>query len=52
MVFEPETWDKLKPLYERMMNDNRFNPILIVIPSFYTNLALSQSYGYEKDFFK
>ena len=21
MVFEPETWDKLKPLYERMMND-------------------------------
>ena len=51
MVFEPETWDKLQPLYERMMNDNRFNPILIVIPSFDTNLALSQSYGYEKDFF-
>ena len=21
MVFEPETWDKLQPLYERMMND-------------------------------
>ena len=51
MVFEPETWDKLQPLYERMMDDNRFNPILIVIPSFDTHLALSQSYGYEKDFF-
>lgn len=52
LVFEPETWDKLKPLYENIRNDVRFSVFLILIPSFDTNLALSKEYGYEKEFFK
>lgn len=52
IVFEPETWDKLQPVYEAMIVDHRFIPTLIVLPSFDTNLCLSDEYSYEKEFFE
>lgn len=29
----PEVWDKEKPVYEAMMNDDAFEPVLIVVPN-------------------
>lgn len=52
IVFEPETWDKLQPVYEEMLIDKDFEPLLIVLPSFDTKLCLSDEYGYEKEFFE
>lgn len=52
IVFEPETWDKLQPVYEAMLEDKSFEPLLIVLPSFDTELRLIDEYGYEKVYFE
>ncbi len=51
IVHEPETWDKLQPVYERMSLDDQFTPRLIIVPSFDVNLSLGTKYGYELEFF-
>ena len=52
IVYEPETWDKLQPLYEQMSVNNYFNPKLIVVPSFDVSLSVGDEYSYEKEFFE
>ena len=52
IVFEPESWDKLQPVYEAMAERKNFEPWLIVVPSKDNNLSLEKTYGYEKNFFE
>lgn len=52
IVFEPESWDKLQPVYEAMAERKNFEPWLIVVPSYDNNLSLEKTYGYEKKFFE
>lgn len=52
IVFEPETWDKLQPVYEAMVLSRDFDPWLVVVPSYDNNLKLEKTYGYEKKFFE
>lgn len=51
IVFEPESWDKLQPVYEAMRERAEFDAKLIVVPSFDISLSIGQ-YGYEREFFK
>lgn len=52
IVFEPETWDKLQPVYEEMLGRRDVEPWLIIVPSFDNNLSLEKEYGYEKEYFE
>ncbi len=52
LAFEPESWDKLQPVYEAMRTDERFDPELIVIPSYNINFSVGVKYGYELEYFK
>ncbi len=52
IVFEPESWDKLQPVYETMEKRKDFEPWLVVVPSYDNNLSLEKTYGYEKKFFE
>ena len=52
IVFEPESWDKLQPVYEEMVVRENFEPQLILIPSYDDTLSLEKKYGYEKEFFE
>jgi hypothetical protein len=49
---EPSMWNKQAPLYERMVEDPRFDPWLIVVPA-YSNITHRRTqYGAELDFFQ
>lgn len=52
IVFEPESWDKLQPVYEEMLKREEFDPWLVIVPSFDNNLCLEKEYGYEKCYFE
>ena len=51
IVFEPESWDKLQPIYEEMTRRKEFEPQLVVVPSFDVSFSIGQ-YSYEREFFK
>lgn len=51
IVFEPQTWDKLEPIYNEMLERSDFEACLIVIPNFDKNLVLDKNYGPELEFF-
>ncbi len=52
VVQAPEMWNKEAPVYEKMAEDGRFDPWLIVVPG-YNNLKMKRErYGTELDFFK
>ena len=52
VVQMPEIWNKEAPIYEKMAEDSRFDPWLIVVPSF--NLVTNKlgSYGKELEYFQ
>ena len=51
VVQMPEIWDKEAPLFELMLNDSRFDPFLIVVPSYdFANARISE-YGDEFNYF-
>lgn len=52
IVHEPESWDKLQPVYEKMCSDDLFIPKIIVVPSFDVSLSIGTEYGYELEFFE
>ena len=52
LVQMPEIWDKQLPVFERMLNDERFDPYLVVLPSFDISSNSFKKYGEELGFFK
>lgn len=51
LVQMPEIWDKQLPIFERMLNDERFDPYLIVLPSFDLSINSFIEYGVELEYF-
>lgn len=52
IVFEPETWDKLEPVYLELKKRKNTVVDLLIVPSFDQELKLTTHYGKELDFFK
>ena len=52
IVQMPEIWDKQLPVYEAMLDDEKFDPYLIVLPSFDLALNAFKEYGEELEFFR
>lgn len=52
IVFEPETWDKLQPVYEELMSRNKIDVRIIVVPSYDQELKLTTHYGKELEYFR
>ncbi len=52
IVFEPETWDKIEPVYMEMKTRVDIDCNIIIVPSFDQKLELTTDYGKELDFFK
>lgn len=52
IVFEPETWDKLNPIYKRLCEMKNVDVKMIVVPSFDQELKLTTTYGKELEFFE
>lgn len=52
IVFEPETWDKLLPVYQILKANSGVETDLIVVPSFDKELRLTKHYGKELSYFK
>lgn len=51
IVQMPEIWDKEAPVFEYMISDKRFNPYLIVLPSYNIVNSSLNDYGEEYMFF-
>lgn len=51
LVQMPEVWDKQAPVYEAMLNDDRFDPQIIVFPSFNRVRNDFDEYGQELAYF-
>lgn len=52
LVQMPEIWDKQLPIFEAMLNDDRFDPFLVVLPSFDLVTKKFDDYGEELKYFK
>ena len=50
LVQMPELWDKQAPLFEALVNDNRFKPIIILIPA-YDFIKKTVGVNYDDNFF-
>ena len=51
IVQMPEIWDKEAPIFEAMQKDSKFDPLLIIVPSYDISKSNYCDYGYELDFF-
>lgn len=52
IVFEPETWDKLAPIYDYFKTQPKILTTIVVVPSFDQKLRITKEYGGELGFFK
>lgn len=52
IVQMPEIWDKEAPVFEKMINDDRFSPKLIVVPSYDFAKSRIGEYGDELAYFQ
>lgn len=51
LVQMPEIWSKQEQVYQTMLTDDRFEPVLIIIPKFDFSKGIIGSYGPELDYF-
>ena len=51
IVQMPEIWDKESPVFEAMLKDERFDPVLLVVPPYDMINDRISEYGAELDFF-
>lgn len=51
IVFEPETWDKLSPIYHILKTKKEIDVKLIIVPSFDQELKLTIHFGKELQYF-
>lgn len=51
IVQVPEIWDKEAPVFEAMIKDNRFDPYLLIVPSYDFIKSSFMDYGEELSFF-
>lgn len=52
IVQMPEVWDKESPIFEEMLFDSRFDPYLLVLPSYNFTKSDFNVYGNELEYFK
>lgn len=52
IVFEPETWDKLNPIYNEFRFRDDVECKIIIVPSYDQELRLITTYGNELQYFK
>lgn len=52
VVFEPETWDKLNPVYNELKSRKGIEVKIIIVPSFDQALKITTHYGKELNYFK
>lgn len=52
VVFEPETWDKLAPVYNELLSRGNIVVRIIIVPSFDQELKLTTKYGKELSYFR
>lgn len=52
VVQMPEVWNKQAPVYEEMVRDPRFDPWLIVVPSYNLTTRRREGYGAELAYFR
>lgn len=52
IVFEPETWDKLDPVYRELKERPGVITEIVIVPSFDQELKLTTKYGPELQFFQ
>lgn len=52
IVFEPETWDKLDPVYRELKARPGVIAEIVIVPSFDQELKLTTKYGSELQFFQ
>ena len=52
IVFEPETWDKLNPVYNELKSRKGIEVKIIIVPSFDQELKITTHYGKELNYFK
>ena len=52
IVFEPETWDKLNPVYNELKSRKGIEVKIIIVPSFDQALKITTHYGKELNYFK
>ena len=52
VVQMPEVWNKQAPVYEEMVRDPRFDPWLIVVPSYNLTTRRREGYGAELVYFR
>lgn len=51
IVQMPEVWDKEKPVFDQMLEDKCFDPIMIIVPAYDFARSIIGNYGKEKQFF-
>lgn len=51
IVQMPEVWDKEKPVFDLMLEDEHFDPTLIIVPAYDFTRSVLSNYGREKQFF-
>ena len=52
IVFEPETWDKLNPIYNELKLREGIEVKIIIVPSFDQELKITTHYGKKLNYFK
>lgn len=52
IVFEPETWDKLQPVYEEFKTRDNIETVIVIVPSFDQEFRIIKKYGRELEYFK
>lgn len=52
IVFEPETWDKLAPVYDELKARGNATLNLIIVPSYDKELTVTTHYGKELNYFR
>lgn len=51
IVQMPQVWDKEKPVFDRMLEDNRFDSYLVVVPEYDIKTQSICSFGTELEYF-
>ena len=51
IVQMPEVWDEEKPVFDLMLEDEHFDPTLIIVPAYDFARSILSNYGREKQFF-
>lgn len=52
IVYEPETWDKLRPVYNELKKNDMIIVKIIIVPSFDQEFKLVTHYGKEVEYFR